>query len=97
MGCVDGRIAHSYWSSPLHLYIARVSLPDRLQRSLWPTIMQKCHIHIRDGLAVIGDGQAVIVGKSAEDADLDLLDGANLQQLIHICRWHSQHHTFLSF
>src|SRR5947209_19655970 len=98
MRCVNGFISPSAFRiNPLNLSITRVALPDGLQCSLWPTIMQKSHVHIRDGLSMIGNKQTMVISKSTEDADLDLLDSTDIQQLVHMSGWHGQHHTFLSF
>ena len=51
--------------------------PLRCQRSIWSSIMQECHIYTGNGLFMIGDGQAMVVGKGAEYAGLDLFIAHN--------------------
>ena len=71
--------------------------PHRLQRPARSALVQEFHIYIGDGLTGIANHQAPVTGEDADNAGLDLLDGANIEELLDVFRRNSQYHALLGF
>src|SRR5947209_560693 len=69
--------------------------PHRIQRLAWSALVQEFHIYIGDGLIGIANYQALVTGEDADNAGLNLLDGANIEQLLDVFRRNCQYHALL--
>src|SRR5947199_7315574 len=71
--------------------------PDRFQRPVRSALVQEFHIDISEDLTGIGNYQAMVTREDTNNTCLDLLDCANLEQLLDVLRRNCQYHALLGF